>query len=452
MDTNTSDPDHALDGPILSTFLRYLIPSIVGLLAMTSANIVDGIFIGNYVGIEALAAINLIMPFLSLMFGVGLMLSLGGSVRAGKYLGEKNPHAASAIFSKILITVTVYGLIVVAAGLVFKRAIFTGLGATEALFPVMSEYYTVILPFLLAQLGIIVLYFFIRLDGFPGLASLALVIGAVLNVVLDYVFIAHYQWGLSGAAYATGVSQILPLLVLTLYFTQRKRALKLKLNQKNWKEVFQAAYNGISEFINEISAGIIAFILNWLLMQRAGVDGVAAITVVNYLLMIGFMVFFSVADTGQVMISQNVGARSRQGVKQFLIVAQVHVVLISAVLIWLLVSQSEALIFMFIDKKEEGSQALLLAKEFISYIWPVFLFAGTNMLISSYLTAAHLSHQSALVATCRSLILPTSLLIIFSLLLSGYEFVIALPVAEIMTFILAIGLFIKYSPGNILDS
>ncbi len=271
MKADAKEDNHALDGPVVATFFKYLIPSLVGLIAMTSASLVDGIFIGNYVGVTALAAVNLIIPIMTLIFGVGLMVSIGGSVRGGKYLGEKNIAAASAIFSKTLMFVAAYAVVVIALGLIFETLLFASLGASEELFPAMSEYYRIIMPFLITQLIAVVLYFFVRLDGLPNLAAAALVVGAVVNIALDYLFIVVYGWGLAGAAYATGLSQALPMMVLTVYFLLPKRKLHFRLRQDNWFEIFQAAYNGVSEFINEVSGGIIILIFNWMLIERAGV-------------------------------------------------------------------------------------------------------------------------------------------------------------------------------------
>ena len=111
----------AIEGAIVSTFFKYLVPSLVGLIAMTSASLVDGFFIGNYVGITALAAVNLIIPIMTILFGVGMMLSIGGSVRGVKYLGEGDVEAASAIFSKTLTSLTIYGFIVISLGLAFEE-------------------------------------------------------------------------------------------------------------------------------------------------------------------------------------------------------------------------------------------------------------------------------------------------------------------------------------------
>jgi len=446
MSQESTDQSHALDGPVFSTFLKYLLPSLVGLIAMTSASLVDGIFIGNFVGVTALAAVNLIIPIMTLLFGVGVMLSIGGSVRGGKYLGEKKYSAASAIFSKTLIFVTLYGVIVIALGLIFESQLFAGLGATEELFPVMSEYYRIIMPFLIAQLITIVLYFFVRLDGYPNLTAAALAVGSVINIGLDYLFIVVFEWGLAGAAYATGLSQIVPMLVLMMYFIKPDRKMRLSMRQKNWMEVIQAAYNGISEFINEISGGIIALLFNWMLIQRAGVDGVAAITVVNYLLMVGFMVFFAISDSSQVMISQNFGAKRADRIRAFLNVAAILTILVSLSFAVVLLTISEPLIYLFVDNSNNSAGTVELAVEFASYVWPVFLVAGINMLFSGYLTAVHLPFQSGVVALCRSLLLPAGFLTLFYFLLPNSQFVAALPVAEGITFVLALMLFITHRP------
>jgi putative MATE family efflux protein len=449
MNTDLPPDNDVLEGPVVPTFIRYMIPSLLGLIAMTSASLVDGMFIGNYEGVTALAAVNLIIPVTTLLFGVSMMISIGGSVRGGKYLGEKNIAAASAIFSKTLVFMVVYGLIVISLGLLFEAEIFASLGADKTLFPVMSEYYRIIFPFLFFQFIVIQVYFFIRLDGFPNLAAAALAAGAVVNITLDYLFIAVFGWGLTGAALATGASEVISLAVMLAYFFQPQRKIFFRLRQENWREVFQAAYNGISEFINEVSGALIGFIFNWMLIQRAGVTGVAAITLVNYLLFIGFMSYFAISDAIQVIISQNFGARNPQRIRAFLRTAGIMILAVSLAIVSLLFVGSESLIGLFIDV-ERDSETLALALEFVSYVWPVFLFAGFTMLISGYLTAVHLPFQSALVASCRSLIMPAGLLILFYMLISDYRFVVAISVAEALSFVLAITLYLYHTPARVI--
>ena len=446
--TDSSAADtHALDGAITPTFFRYLLPSLLGLLAMTSASLVDGLFIGNYVGVAALAAVNLIVPVMSLLFGIGVMLAIGGAVRGGKYLGEGDSAAASAIFSKTIIATSIYGLAAITLGMVFENQIFLALGATEAIIPAMAEYYRIIMPFLFPQLLVVVLYFFIRLDGFPGLSSAALGVGALVNFLLDYLFIGVYGWGLTGAALATGISQALPLLVMFVYFYKPTRKLRFDFRQCHWGEVFKAAYNGISEFINEISGAIITFICNWMLIQRLGVNGVAAITVINYLLFIGFMMFFAISDTIQVMVSQNFGARNAVRIRGFLKTAATTIALLSVVFIVILTSFSESLISLFVDE-DNSVEMVALASGFVAYVWPLFLVAGFNMLISGYLTAIHLPLQSGAVALCRSLLFPAGFLLLFYFVLADHSFLAALSVAEGLAFGLAFVMFLRHSPAK----
>ena len=438
--------DHdALHGAVEPTFFRYLGLSLVGLLAMTSASLVDGVFIGNYVGVAALAAVNLIIPITTLLFGVAMMLSIGGAVRGGRYLGEGDAAAASAIFSKTVLFVSLYGVGAICLGLVLEETLFAALGAGEALFPLMSEYYRVILPFLLPQLLVVALYYFVRLDGFPNLVASALTIGSLVNIVLDYAFIALLGWGLAGAAFATGLSQTLPLLVLLRYFGKPGRRLRFRVRQRHWREVLLAAYNGISEFINEVSAGLIALMLNWMLIQRAGVNGVAAITVVNYVMLVGFMVFFAIADTIQVMVSQNFGARDAERIRAFLRTAGLTVAALGVAFVAVLLTASEPLILLFVEDRDSAAM-VSMATEFVDWVWPLFLFAGANMLISGYLTAIHRPFQSGVVALCRSLVLPAAFLALAFWLFAGYRFVVALPAAEGVTCLLALALFLRHPP------
>ena len=188
-----------------------------------------------------------------------------------------------------------------------------------------------------------------------------------------------------------------------------------------------------------------------MLIQRAGVDGVAAITVVNYMLMTGFMMFFAIEDTSQVMISQNYGAKNAQRTRAFLKTACVIVASLSLCFITILLTASEPLIYLFVNEKD-SDQTVILAFEFVTYVWPIFIFAGFNMMITGYLTAIHLPFQSALLAMSRGLILPTGLLILFYSLLFDLRFIAALSIAESVAFILAIALFLRYSPQKTISA
>lgn len=440
--------NHALDSAILPTFLRFWLPSLLGLLAMSTANIVDGIFIGNVIGGAALAAVNLIIPFLGILFGFTFMLTAGGAVRVGKYIGEKDYAAASAMFSKTIIAVVALAVLVTTLAYLLETPILKALGATPEVLPLMQDYWRVVMMFIWAQLLTVVLYFFVRVDGYPGLAAAALTLGAVINIVLDYLFIAVFDWGIAGAAWATGISQATPFFLLLSYFFFRQRHLRFRLRQSRWSELFHSAFNGLSEFINEVSGSIVVLVLNWLFISRYGVDGVAAITVLNYIMIIGMMLVFSIGDASTVFISQNFGAGQRRRIEQYLGFTLVFALIIAGLTISVLLGMTDLLVSAFLHQDEQ--QIADFAAELIWLVWPIFAVNGISMVITSYLTALHKSLPSALIAISRALVLPVLGLLGLYFLVPQWPFVIALPVAEVITCLMAIVIFLRLRPSKLI--
>lgn len=437
-----------LTGSIFLCFFRLWLPSLAGLLAMTTANIIDGIFIGNYVGATALAAVNLIIPFLGILFGITFMFTVGGAVRAGKNIGEVNHTAACAIFSKTFLTILVLIVLATILGLLFETQLFRALGGSDEVLPLMKTYFRIIMGFVWAHLLTVVMYFFVRVDGYPVLAGIALVIGSTVNIALDYLFIAHLDWGIAGAAWATGISQALPFLVLCRYFFFPQRRLRIRLWPTEWKELLSSAFNGLSEFVNEISASIIALLLNWLFMTRFGVEGVAAITVVNYLMFMGLMMVFSIGDAQGVFISQNYGAKKIFRIRFFLLISTVTALLIAAVCIGLLLLQTEALVSVFLKAEEE--KVIDLTVDLLRLFWPVFAVNGLSLVITSYLTALYLSVPSLIIALCRSLVLPIIFLLVLYYAFPSLPFILAIPMAEVITLFLAVFFLTRYFPNQAL--
>ncbi|MFP4084210.1 MAG: MATE family efflux transporter [Desulfonatronovibrio sp.] len=437
-----------LTSSVFLSFFRLWLPSLAGLMAMTTANIIDGIFIGNYVGATALAAVNLIIPFLGFLFGITFMLTIGGAVRAGRYIGRTDHIAARAIFSKTLLAVICLAMLVTVSGRLFETQLLKALGGNHEVLPLMKTYFRIIMGFVWAHLLTVVMYFFVRVDGYPVLAAVSLILGSAVNIGLDYVFIARLELGIAGAAWATGISQALPFMVLCGYFFFPGRCLHFNPWQTEWNELFSSAFNGLSEFINEVSASIIALLLNWLFMIRFGVEGVAAITVVNYLMVIGLMMVFSIGDAQGVFISQNFGAGNLLRIRRFMLISGAAVLIIAAFCVGLLLIRTEILVAAFLSAEERD--VIDLTTGLLRLFWPVFAVNGMSLIITSYLTALSLSVPSAIIALCRSLVLPVILLFVLFYAFPDIPFIVAIPMAEVITFFLAIFFFIRYLPTQAL--
>ena len=443
-----SDPSNpALKGNTLSAYLHFAIPSVVGLLAWSAAPIIDGLFIANYLGVLALASVNLIIPVFTMAFGITYMISSGGSVRAGKYIGEGNREAASNIFSKSLIVGVIYSLLFVSLGAVGSEVLFAQLGASPALFSYMHEYYDILLWFFPVQVLSIIYYYFILMTGFPRLASAAIIIGTLANLILNYLLIGVFALGLKGAAFATGISAVLMLGVMLLYKRSPRGWLEFKLLQTDWKEMIQSAYNGISEFIDETSAGIITFVMNLIVIGMYGEKGVAAFSVVSYSLFIGILFFFGLSEALQAVCSQCYGARDAERLKQFLKLATGLTMASGLLFSGLLLVFGDAFIGFFLDSSEIA--LIDTAKSFISILWPIFIFAGMNIIFVAYLTSVHRPTASAVVAVLRAFVFPLGLLFVITQRFPEIPFLVAVTAGEMLAFLVAVWLLLKHRPGKL---
>jgi len=440
-----------ITGDVVPVFFHYTIPSVIGMLAATSAGVIDGIFIGNFVGAPALAAVNISMPAFYLFAAVVFMLAVGGAVMCGKFLGERNIGAASSIFSKTLYAAFAVSGLIVAASLFFLDEIVVMLGANQDLHGMVRDYMQIILwaaPFLIIGLT---LDYFVRVDGRPVLASVALVIFAACNITLDWLFIARWDWGIKGAAWATALSECMILIILASHFISTRSTLRLVSVPNRWRNgwdsVFRAAYNGFSEFANELSLGLITLLFNWVMITRLGVEGVAAFTIISYLLMIGLEVCYGISDSLQPTVSKNLGARQPRRIVQFTVTAVISSFAVGLVVSTLFILQPDALISIFLSEGESSTEAIALS--FIAVFWPAFLFNGVNITLASYFTALHKPLQSATIAVSRSLVLPGIGLLTLPMWLGDTGIFVAIPVAEALTFGVALILVALNRPSRI---
>ncbi len=452
-----SKQNSVLSGKVTRTYFYYVLPSLMGLLAITSANLVDGIFVGNVIGADALAAITLMIPYFTVLISIAIMLAIGGAVTTGKALGAKDPDSASDIFSQSLIAAGFINLIFALLSLLFEAELFSLLNIPDEIAPLAASYLNIIRWVFIIQLITMVLYYQVRSDGHPVLATSALVTGALLNIILDAWFIIYLQAGLAGAAYATAIAQTIQFFVLSQYFFSKQKTLVFKLLQKNWRLLYKSACNGVSELINELSVGVIFFILNALMLSRLGVEGVAAFTIVNYFIFLSIMISYGFADALHLIISQNYGAQAFNRVQQFLTLALGCALIMGGLIALLLTLWPEVAVGWFISQSELAAQQM--SQQLLVLLLPLFLINGTNIILTCYLTAIHQAKPSAIVAITRSLILPALLLISCHYVFSNgslfpfhppeLTFIIALPLAEWLAFLLASYYCWQYRPSKL---
>ncbi|WP_019528012.1 MATE family efflux transporter [Dasania marina] len=436
--TDKFDP---ITGNPSAVFFRYAIPSVLGLLSISSAQMIDAMFVGNYVGKEALAAINLTIPAITLVYAIVFMLAVGGSVVAGKFLGENKPLAAADSFTKIMLTVLFFSLLLCIPGMVFIEQVAKALGATAELQANVHTYLYLQLLFTPMIMVGAALSYFVVADGRPILSSIAFMTSAALNVILDWLFIVVMDKGLAGAALATGLSGCVIILILLPHPFSKKAKLKFVKLQGSWLPVLKAAINGISEFTNEISVGIVTLLFNWIIITELGTEGIAAFTVIIYLLFLGVMISYGISEALQPTISKNLGAKNYGNIRKYLTIAISSSIIVGAAFCLVLLLIPEPIIQLFL--KAEETHTIAIAKTFISYFWPTFLFLGANIAFTSYFTAIHQPIPSAILALTRSLIFPLLFVFTLPLWFGNKGIYLAIPLAEGMTCLLAIALMYR---------
>lgn len=434
--SDTYDP---LAGPPGRVFLHYAVPSVIGLGALSSATVVTAIFMGNYVGVAALAAVNLSMPAISLLFAVAFMFAMGGSVITGKLLGEGNPEAACDVFTKIMLLAFGIAVALAIPSLVFIDQVVGLLGANPETADLLVNYLTILLCVAPLTTTAYTLYYFVMVDGRPILACCSLVASSLVNVFMNWLFVVKLEMGIVGAAMAMACSYVALLSVLIPHFFSARANLRLRWPSGSWKPIGRAAVNGVSEFTNELSVGVVTLMFNWTLIKRFGTEGVAAFTVVEYVMFVGIMLSYGFADAVQPLISKNLGARNIPRIYQFFRIGIATTMAISLGMSALLFFVPEVLIGVFMQ--ESAATTMEIALGFAYYFWPAPLMIGANIMLTVFFTSTDQPLPSAMIAASRSLILPASFLLLLPMWLGDTGVFITLPAAEFVALCLALFLF-----------
>ena len=295
-------------------FRRLFVPTLLGMVGMSAVAVVDGIFVGHGVGSDGIAAVNICIPLLMIFTGIGLMTGVGSSVVASIHFARGKVKAARINVTQALLFVTVVTVLPVAAILCFPRQTALWLGSSEHLLPLVVDYLVWFVPGLVPQLWIAVGLFVVRLDGAPRLAMWCSLISALVNVVLDWLFIFPLGWGVMGAAFASTISIATGGVIVIRYLTHDARTLllyPLKGSRKSFRlTIRNIGYQcriGSSALLGEMTMAVLLFTGNQVFMHYLGDAGVGAFGITCYYMPFIFMVGNAVAQSAQPIISYSFG-------------------------------------------------------------------------------------------------------------------------------------------------
>lgn len=299
-------------------FASYLFPSLLGMLLMSINILVDGIFVSNGIGPEALAGINIAVPIFSILLSISLWIGMGGATLYSISIGQANIAKARSIFTQsFVLAISIVGILVVFS-LWKQQEIAYLFGASDEILPYVEDYLHVILLFGIVYVLENILSIFIRNDGNPKLAMFGLITTSVLNIVFNYIFIFMMDMGVAGAAYATVLSTVVGVIVLLYHFVRKESVLRFVKFSVDYKSMVEILKIGSPSFVVEGSAAIIVVAYNITFSHFVGEIGVTSYAVVNYLHVVFLMVFLGIGAALQPIVSFHFGAKLYGRLQSFL--------------------------------------------------------------------------------------------------------------------------------------
>ena len=393
---------------VSSLFFKQLVPALLGMIASAIYVVVDGIFVGQGVGSDGIAAVNINNPLMTLVSGIGLMFGMGGGVITALHLSRGQHKAANRVLTQTIISTFVFSAMISLFLCLFPHEAGMILGSDEYLIDYVAEYlfwYAQCFPFMVMMT---VLPFFIRLTN-PNVPMWALTIGAVLNVILDYLFIFVFHWGLFGAAIATNIGQTVGALIMFFYLLRPGHAVGFTRPKINFRttlftlrDIRYMTILGFSVFLGEITVSIMGIAGNYAFMQRLGADGVAAYSIVCYVFPVIFMVFNATVQSAQPIVSFNYGCgqfgRSQQALRLALAFAVVMASSMSLAFLFV----ANPIVSLFIPDPE--NPAWQIAVQGLPYFAADFVFFGINTVIIGYYMSLERLHSANILTIIRGIL------------------------------------------------
>lgn len=421
--------------------LRFTLPSIIMMIFTSIYGVVDGFFVSNYVGKTPFSAVNFIMPFLMILGSVGFMFGTGGSALVSKTMGEGDYEKANRFFSLFVSVSAACGVVIAVLGILFIEPVASWLGAGDTLLQGCVLYGRMILLALPVYILQMEFQSFFVTAAKPQLGLAVTVISGATNMVLDWLFIAVFHWGLIGAAAATALSQTVGGIIPLIYFLRKNTSLlRLTKTSYNGRALIKVCTNGSSELMSTISMSLVSMLYNAQLIKYAGEDGVAAYGVLMYVDLVFLAAFIGYSIGTAPVIGYHYGAGNNGELKSLLKKSLFLIAVFSVCMLGLSQALGEPLSRMFVGY----DSALMKMTETGFHIYSFsFLFAGVAIYGSSFFTALNNGPVSALIAFLRTLVFQIAAVLILPAVLGVEGIWVSIVIAELMAFLVTI-LFIVW--------
>lgn len=412
-------------------FVRYASLSALGTLGTSCYILADTFFVAKGLGTAGLAALNLAIPVYNLIYGVGLMLGMGGATKFAVSASQGEREAGNRAYAMALLLAGIAAVAFVAAGLLFPAEIARLLGADEEVFDMTRTYLQVLLLFAPAFLLNAVLVSFVRNDGNPRLAMLATVGASLSNVVLDYLFIFPCGMGIFGAVFATGLAPVIGVCILLPHLLRRERGFRLTRRGLHPRLAGQEAALGFPSLVTQLSSAVVMITFNFLILDLAGNVGVAAYGVVANLALIAVGLYTGVAQGAQPLLSRAWGQRDGEGLQRLTRWSTWSVLALSLVTLAVILAFPGPIAALF---NGEGDAVLQgIAEQGLRLYFLSSPFAAYNLLLATLFPSVERALPAHALSLLRGLVLLVPAAFAFAALWGLVGVWLAVPVTEAVT-------------------
>lgn len=367
--------------------------------------VVDGLFVSNYVGKTAFAAINLVIPFTMILGGLGFMVGTGGTALVSRVVGEEDRERANRYFTMLIIFAVALGLVLTVVGIAVMRPVALLLGATEDMIEDCVVYGDILIAFTTFYILQNIFQSFLAAAEKPKLGFIVTLIAGCANMILDALFIAVLKWGVIGAAVATGIGQVLGGVIPLVYFARKNSSLlKFVRTKLEIKPILKACANGSSELMTNVAISLVSMLYNYQLLKFFGENGVAAYGVLMYVQLVFFAIEIGYSMGSAPIVSFNLGAQNYAELKNIFKKSMIILSISGVVLAGLAQILAYPLAKLFVGYDAELCDLTISAFRVFAFS---FVFSGITIYSSGFFTALNNGAISATLSFLRSLVLQT---------------------------------------------
>lgn len=425
-----------------SLFFKYVSLAVLSMAGQSLFILADTFFIALGVGAEGIAALNIVLPIVNIVTGLGWMFGVGGSTLFTIEQSTGQVKKSRETFSFTFLVTFLFGLFLALIFLFFKNPILSLLGSNPELHAMSSAYYSVYTAFTPFFMLSFMMIGFLRNDHSPRLATVALLSGGLLNIILDYIFIFPLGWGLAGAALATGMSPILSLLICIIHFKKKDRQLKWQSPKGQVKKLQPILSNGFSSFMNEFSSALVIFTFNRVLLSMVGTIGVSAYAIIANMNIIVIAILTGIGQGFQPLISEFYGAKqNKEGQESFRLGLWIYL-LVGLLFALIGIIFPEEMVSVF--NSQSNLQLTEIAVPGLTLYFTSFVFTGFNFFVIYYAAAVNDGRLSMLISLLRGLILILPVLLVMSRWMDVQGVWLTMMVVELLTALVSLRFVFYY--------